>query len=136
MAIDQRSGARSRSRTIGARLVVGLLALLAIAALISLLDTNRGSVRMLDMLREPSVYLAAALAVVGLINGAISLYSSAQPLKEMFFASLDGDEPAPLAPAMPDLALLGALTAPLILLILFGWNGAFDVADVARDMVR
>ena len=64
MAIDQRSGARSRSRTIGARLVIGLLALLAVAALISLLDTNRGSVRMLDMLREPSVYLAAALAVV------------------------------------------------------------------------
>ena len=67
MAIDQRSGDRSRSRTIGARLLIGLLALLAIAALISLLDTNRGSVRMLDMLREPSVYLAAALAVVGLI---------------------------------------------------------------------
>ena len=52
MAIDQRSGDRSRSRTIGTRLVIGLLALLAIAALISLLDTNRGSVRMLDMLRE------------------------------------------------------------------------------------
>ena len=65
MAARERT--RSSGRTRAAKIVIGLLVLLVGTALISLLDTNRGSVRMLDMVREPSVYLAAALAVLGVI---------------------------------------------------------------------
>jgi endonuclease/exonuclease/phosphatase (EEP) superfamily protein YafD len=65
MAARERT--RGSGRTRAAKIVIGLLVLLVGTALISLLDTNRGSVRMLDMVREPSVYLAAALAVVGVI---------------------------------------------------------------------
>lgn len=52
---------------IAAKAIIVLLALLVLAALVSLIDTSRGSVRMLDMLREPSIYLAAVLAVLGLV---------------------------------------------------------------------
>ena len=65
MAARERT--RGSGRTRAAKIVIGLLVLLVGTALISLLDTNRGSVRMLDMVREPSVYLAAALAVLGVI---------------------------------------------------------------------
>ena len=50
---------------IAAKAIIVLLALLVLAALLSLIETNRGSVRMLDMLREPSIYLAVILAVLG-----------------------------------------------------------------------
>ena len=44
-----------RVRNVTSVIAVALLALLVVAVLVSLLDTNRGSVRMLDMLREPSI---------------------------------------------------------------------------------
>ena len=56
-----------RVRNVTSVIAVALLALLVVAVLVSLLDTNRGSVRMLDMLREPSIYLAAGLAIVGIV---------------------------------------------------------------------
>lgn len=56
-----------RVRNVASVIAVALLALLVVAVLVSLLDTNRGSVRMLDMLREPSIYLAAGLAIVGIV---------------------------------------------------------------------
>ena len=55
-----------KTRSIAGKAVIGLLALLAIAAIISLWDTNRGAVRVLDTLREPTIYLAAILVVVGI----------------------------------------------------------------------
>ena len=54
------------AKTITGKIVLGALAVLATAALISLWGTNRGTVRLLDMLREPMIYIAAGLAVLGL----------------------------------------------------------------------
>ena len=70
MAARERT--RGSGRTRAAKIVIGLLVLLVGTALISLLDTNRGSVRMLDMVREPSVYLAAALAVLEVASSGIA----------------------------------------------------------------
>ncbi|MDG5752277.1 endonuclease/exonuclease/phosphatase family protein [Qipengyuania sp. XHP0211] len=53
-------------RSVAGKIVIGALAVLLIAALVSLWGTNRGAVRLLDTLREPSIYLAAALVVLGL----------------------------------------------------------------------
>ncbi|WP_128891695.1 endonuclease/exonuclease/phosphatase family protein [Erythrobacter sp. HKB08] len=47
-------------------LVFGLLALMLVASLVSLIDTNRGIVRMLDFVREPMIYLAVLLGVVAI----------------------------------------------------------------------
>lgn len=55
-----------RTRSIAGKAIIGLLALLAVAAIISLWGTNRGAVRVLDTLREPTIYLAAILVVAGI----------------------------------------------------------------------
>lgn len=68
------------------------------------------------------------LAAIGLVNGAVSLYFYAKPIREMFLADApDGDAPA-LRPETADLALVAALTAPLVVFGLFGWDGLTRVA--------
>ncbi len=71
------------------------------------------------------------LAVVGLLNGAVSLYYYAKPLREMFFAVDDPAQPSRLRPAPADLALLGLLTVPLVVLGLFGWDKVTDLTRAA-----
>jgi NADH-quinone oxidoreductase subunit N len=68
------------------------------------------------------------LAGIGLINGAISLYYYAKPLKEMFLTEpVEGEAPR-LAPAAADLAIVGLLTAPLLVLGVFGWDAVTGFA--------
>src|SRR5262245_8320527 len=62
------------------------------------------------------------LAGIGLVNGAISLYFYAKPLREMFLTELPESEPSRLAPAAADIALVGLLTAPLLVLGVYGWG--------------
>ena len=52
-------------RSVAGKFVIGALVVLVLLALVSLWGTNRGAVRLLDTLREPSIYLAALLGVVG-----------------------------------------------------------------------
>ena len=61
------------------------------------------------------------LAVVGLLNGAVSLYYYAQPLRVMFLQEADEAVPA-LAPVGIDRAIVVALTVPLVVLGLYGWG--------------
>ncbi len=62
------------------------------------------------------------LAGIGLVNGAISLYFYAKPLREMFLTEPAESEPARLTPGAADLALVGLLTAPLLILGVYGWG--------------
>ncbi|MCV0382231.1 MAG: endonuclease/exonuclease/phosphatase family protein [Erythrobacter sp.] len=48
-------------------IAIGLGAVLLLLSLVSLWPTNRGIVRMLDFVREPSIYLAAAIGVLALL---------------------------------------------------------------------
>ena len=71
------------------------------------------------------------LAAIGLINGAISLYYYAKPLKEMFLTEgADGDA-SKLAPEPADLALVALLAAPLLVFGVFGWD---HVTEFARSV--
>ncbi len=71
------------------------------------------------------------LATIGLINGAISLYYYAKPMREMFLKEPD-ETTGDLRVVGFDLALIVALTVPLLFFGLFGWDA---VADAARDAV-
>jgi NADH-quinone oxidoreductase subunit N len=62
------------------------------------------------------------LAGIGLVNGAISLYFYAKPLREMFLTEPAETEPARLSPAPADVALVALLTAPLLVLGVYGWG--------------
>lgn len=72
------------------------------------------------------------LAAIGLLNGAVSLYYYAKPIREMFLADCPAGEESRVAPDGLDLALAGALAAPLLFFGLFGWGG---VSQMAFDAV-
>ena len=69
------------------------------------------------------------LAALGLVNGAVSLYYYARPLREMYLR-----EPVEGARSLRavgvDLGIVVALTVPCLVLGLFGWD---VVTEVARD---
>jgi len=67
------------------------------------------------------------LAAVGLVNGAVSLYYYAKPLREMYLAECPEGSESKLAPSGADLALLGALAAPLLVFGLFGWGAVSEM---------
>jgi NADH-quinone oxidoreductase subunit N len=71
------------------------------------------------------------LAAVGLVNGAISLYYYAKPLREMFLTELADGESAKLAPAAADTALVVLLTLPLLVFGVYGWD---HVTEFARSV--
>lgn len=75
------------------------------------------------------------LAAVGLVNGAISLYYYAKPLREMFLTEPAESEPARLAPSAPDLALVVLLAAPLLFFGLFGWDRLTEFARSVGPVV-
>ncbi len=56
----------STARHVARWILLVVAALLLAAALVSLINTNFGAVRMLDVLREPLIYLAVVLAVISL----------------------------------------------------------------------
>ena len=76
------------------------------------------------------------LAIIGLLNGAVSLYYYALPIKEMFFTEPDGEPRRALQPGKADLVLVAGLTAPLIFLVIKGWSGLMEVAGHAVALVR
>jgi len=76
------------------------------------------------------------LAAVGLLNGAISLYYYARPLREMFLTQpVDGDAASRLTPAPADLALVVLLAAPLLVFGIFGWGQITEFAQAAAGPV-
>lgn len=72
------------------------------------------------------------LAAAGLLNGAVSLYYYARPLREMFLADVPEGGESAVTPTRADLALVVLLAAPLLVFGLFGWGG---VTQVALDAV-
>jgi NADH-quinone oxidoreductase subunit N len=74
------------------------------------------------------------LAAVGLVNGAVSLYYYAKPLREMFLADCPEGGESALRPSRGDLALAVALALPLLVLGLWG-PGIEGVTDLALDAV-
>lgn len=56
----------STTRRVAGWILLVLAALMLVAALVSLIHTNAGAVRMIDVLREPLIYLAWVLAVISL----------------------------------------------------------------------
>jgi NADH-quinone oxidoreductase subunit N len=75
------------------------------------------------------------LAAVGLLNGAVSLYYYAKPLREMFLTEpAQGVEPK-LAPSSADLALAVLLTAPLLVFGLVGWDHLTEFARSVATVV-
>jgi NADH-quinone oxidoreductase subunit N len=62
------------------------------------------------------------LAAVGLLNGAISLYYYAKPLREMFLTEPGENEPSKLLPNAADMALVVLLTLPLVIFGVYGWD--------------
>lgn len=56
----------STTRHVAQWILLVLGALLLAAALVSLINTNAGAVRLLDVIREPLIYLAVLLAVISL----------------------------------------------------------------------
>lgn len=75
------------------------------------------------------------LAAVGLINGAISLYYYAKPLREMFLADTADGEECKLVPERADLALVAVLTLPLVVLGVYGWDHVSNFARAAATVV-
>ena len=78
--------------------------------------------------------IAAALGVgllIGLVNGAVSLYYYAKPLKEMFLTRPGEGETSALAPSRADLWLVGLLSAPLVVFGLVGWGALTEFAQAA-----
>jgi NADH-quinone oxidoreductase subunit N len=71
------------------------------------------------------------LAAIGLLNGAVSLYYYAKPLREMFLTEPKEGEPAKLMPATADLALVVLLTLPLVIFGVYGWD---HVTEFARSV--
>lgn len=53
--------------TLAGKILLGIAIVMVLASIVSLLNTNRGLVRMLDFVREPAIYLAAVLAVGALL---------------------------------------------------------------------
>ena len=72
------------------------------------------------------------LAAIGLLNGAVSLYYYANPVREMFLAKVGEGEESRVRAEPADLALVVALAVPLVVLGLFGWDG---ITQVALDAV-
>ena len=70
-------------------------------------------------------------AAIGLVNGAVSLYYYAKPMREMFLKKPDDDTKL-IDCVGGDMALVVALTVPLVVLGVYGWG---DLASVARDAV-
>lgn len=67
------------------------------------------------------------LAAVGLLNGAVSLYYYAKPVREMFLVQVaEGSESKVVARGF-DLALAVALAVPLVVFGLFGWGGVTEM---------
>jgi NADH-quinone oxidoreductase subunit N len=71
------------------------------------------------------------LAAIGLVNGAVSLYYYAKPIREMFLRRPDEDTKL-LSCVGGDMVLVVALTVPLVVLGVYGWG---SVATIARDAV-
>ncbi len=61
-----RTGRAVKSLSWAGWILLVLAAILLVATLVSLIGTNRGVVRVLDFVREPTIYLAALLAVLAL----------------------------------------------------------------------
>ncbi len=74
-------------------------------------------------------------AAIGLVNGAISLFYYAKPLREMFLKQ-PTDATRTLRLAGPDLALVVLLTVPLLVLGLGGWDVVTDAARQALALAR
>jgi len=72
------------------------------------------------------------LAAIGLLNGAVSLYYYANPVREMFLTKVGEGEESRLRAEPADLALVVALAVPLVVLGLFGWDG---ITQVGLDAV-
>jgi len=70
-------------------------------------------------------------AAIGLVNGAISLYYYAKPMREMFLKKPDEGRKL-ISCVGGDMVLVVALTVPLVVLGVYGWG---SVASVARDAV-
>jgi NADH-quinone oxidoreductase subunit N len=68
------------------------------------------------------------LAAAGLLNGAVSLYYYAKPLREMYLADVAEGEETRVRPDGTDLAILTALSAPLLVFGLFGWDRVTEMA--------
>jgi NADH-quinone oxidoreductase subunit N len=76
------------------------------------------------------------LAAIGLLNGAVSLYYYAKPLREMFLTDASpSDASVKIAPAGFDLALAAVLTAPLLVLGVVGWGGVTEFARSAAPVL-
>ncbi len=71
------------------------------------------------------------LAGIGLVNGAVSLYYYAKPLRAMFLVEPAEGEGSKLAPSAADLALVSLLTAPLVVFGVIGWG---HVTEFARSV--
>lgn len=74
------------------------------------------------------------LAGVGLVNGAISLYYYARPLRYLYFQEA-ADEAPGFRLEKADMALLSTLTLPLIVFGLFGWDAIVGLASTAAEEV-
>mgnify|MGYP002623021086 FL=1 len=74
-------------------------------------------------------------AAIGLVNGAVSLYYYAKPMREMFLKQPD-ESTRPLNLGGMDLALVVALTVPLVVLGLFGWDTVTEAARGAVALAR
>jgi NADH-quinone oxidoreductase subunit N len=89
------------------------------------------------MLFEPVIrqgfYL---LALAGLLNGAVSLYYYAQPLREMYLTERTDERAPTFRLAGMDTALVVGLTVPLVVLMFIGGWGLFDLAGTAVAMVK
>jgi len=75
------------------------------------------------------------LAAIGLVNGAISLYYYAKPLREMYLTQPVEGAPERITPSSFDLALVGVLTAPLVVFGLVGWDSLTEMARHAAPVV-
>jgi NADH-quinone oxidoreductase subunit N len=75
------------------------------------------------------------LAAVGLLNGAVSLYYYAKPLREMFLVEPSPDAGHKIAPSGADVALVSLLTAPLLVFGLVGWDHLTEFARSVATVV-
>lgn len=128
MRRDAGSADISALRGAGARQPVLALCLALILISLTGLPPTAGFVGKLQLFAPVIKQGFYLLAAVGLVNGAVSLYYYAKPLREMYLVECSDADATRVRPDGADKAILAVLAVPLLILGVIGWDSLTAIA--------